>query len=297
MLLLRASLVSGAAGTVTLAWDPNTEPNLAGYNLYYGRTSGSYAHRIPLGIETTHTVSNLAPGTLYYFVVTAVNMAGLESEPSNEIIVKVPHQLPMGVEVTPLACTTSFTVQSNHYILALGDTNTCVSLAAIPYDTESDPRNVLWFYNGEPWATGKVITNCLSSGSHIITVVAADTNGANYSTTLGLNVIRPTEAIELVASLAEEAPLERRDKRPLVASLVTAAGYLRSGDYESGVSQLCAFQMKCHTQIRPVNPETAERLITSVQEIVNALICLAETGNLGGVASLRQLPLASVRKS
>ena len=293
MLLLRASLVSGAAGTVTLAWNPNPEPNLAGYNLYYGTTPGSYAHRVPLGSITTHTVSNLAPGMSYYFVVTAINVTGLESDPSNEITVTVPHQRPMGIEVGPFACRRSFAVQTNRYVLAVGDTSTCGTFTATPYETESGPRTVLWFHNGEPFAEGQTITNCFSPGGHIISVVAAEANGASYSATLEFNVIRPAEAIDLITSSVEKAPLERRDKRPLVASLVSAAGYLQSGNFESGVSQLCAFQTKCHAQIGLMHPETADHLISSVGEIVNSLICLAETGNLNGLARVRRQPAAA----
>jgi len=34
---------------VTLAWDPNTEPDLAGYKLCYGNASGDYAQVIDIG--------------------------------------------------------------------------------------------------------------------------------------------------------------------------------------------------------------------------------------------------------
>jgi len=37
-----APLSSIATGNVTLAWDPNPDPAVAGYNLYYGTTSGTY---------------------------------------------------------------------------------------------------------------------------------------------------------------------------------------------------------------------------------------------------------------
>jgi len=31
------------AGSVRLAWDPNTEPDLAGYRVYYGTSSRAYS--------------------------------------------------------------------------------------------------------------------------------------------------------------------------------------------------------------------------------------------------------------
>ena len=67
-----ASLPSSALGasTVTLEWDANTETNLAGYNLKYGRSSGQYSSVSNVGRSTVATVPNLGEGW-YFFVVTA----------------------------------------------------------------------------------------------------------------------------------------------------------------------------------------------------------------------------------
>jgi hypothetical protein len=87
-----ASLLSGfsaaaqTAQNVTLLWDPpNAESDIAGYRLYYGTASGNYSQSTEVGNATTTTVSNLAVGQTYYFVVTDFNTAGLESLPSNEV--------------------------------------------------------------------------------------------------------------------------------------------------------------------------------------------------------------------
>ena len=58
------------AADVTLAWDANTAPQLAGYKVYIGTTSGSYSTSIDVGKVTTYTVTGLANGT-YNFAVTA----------------------------------------------------------------------------------------------------------------------------------------------------------------------------------------------------------------------------------
>jgi hypothetical protein len=73
-----------AAGTVTLAWDPNNEPDLAGYILHYGTTSGTYTHAVDVGNVITNTVADL-DGSTYFFAVTAYNTSGLESDFSNEV--------------------------------------------------------------------------------------------------------------------------------------------------------------------------------------------------------------------
>jgi hypothetical protein len=76
-----------AGSSVALAWDPDT--NAAGYYLYYGTASRSYAQRIAVGNATTATVPNLSAGQTYFFAVTAYNTTG-ESTPSNEVTYTTP---------------------------------------------------------------------------------------------------------------------------------------------------------------------------------------------------------------
>jgi hypothetical protein len=78
-------------GYVTLEWDANTEPNLAGYRIYVGTASGSYG-TIPIeaGLATTCTVGKLTNGRTYYFVATAFDTSGVESGRSNEVSCTVP---------------------------------------------------------------------------------------------------------------------------------------------------------------------------------------------------------------
>ncbi|HYK90654.1 MAG TPA: fibronectin type III domain-containing protein, partial [Acidobacteriota bacterium] len=72
------------AADVTLAWDANSETDLAGYKVYYGASSRNYSTVINVGKVTTYTLTGLAPGT-YYFAVTAFNTAQAESAFSNEV--------------------------------------------------------------------------------------------------------------------------------------------------------------------------------------------------------------------
>lgn len=73
----------GAITSVTLVWDRNSEPNVAGYNVYYGRTSGNY---VPLAAvtEPTATISVRGKRSIY-FAVTAFTADGLESPFSAEV--------------------------------------------------------------------------------------------------------------------------------------------------------------------------------------------------------------------
>ena len=74
-----------AASSVTLAWDPSSGTNIAGYKLYYGGSSGTYTNTLTIGNSTNATVSNLVSGATYYFAATAVDTNGLESAYSNEV--------------------------------------------------------------------------------------------------------------------------------------------------------------------------------------------------------------------
>jgi fibronectin type 3 domain-containing protein len=75
---------------VILEWDPNTEPDLDGYRIYYGEASGIYSKNIDIGNTTTCTVVNLERGKTYYFAATAYNILGLESDFSTEVSYDVP---------------------------------------------------------------------------------------------------------------------------------------------------------------------------------------------------------------
>ena len=71
---------------VTLAWDANTEPDLAGYNIYYGTASGDYSDSIDVGDVTEYPVTGLDDGGTYYFAATAYDEDDNESAYSEELI-------------------------------------------------------------------------------------------------------------------------------------------------------------------------------------------------------------------
>jgi hypothetical protein len=77
---------------VTLAWDPNTELNLARYRLHYGTVSRTYSQHIDVGLNLTYTLTNLNAGTTYYFTLTAENTQGASSGYSNEVSFSSPAQ-------------------------------------------------------------------------------------------------------------------------------------------------------------------------------------------------------------
>ena len=75
---------SASAAQVTLAWNGNGDPDLAGYKIYYGTASKTYDKSIKVGNVTSFTVTNLTANK-YYFALTAYDQAGNESGYSNEV--------------------------------------------------------------------------------------------------------------------------------------------------------------------------------------------------------------------
>ena len=87
VLLFSILLVSRVclAAQIRLAWDPNNEPDVAGYKIYYGTSSKSYSGSVDVGNVTSHTLSGLTQGQTYYVAVTAYNSSGSESGYSSEV--------------------------------------------------------------------------------------------------------------------------------------------------------------------------------------------------------------------
>jgi hypothetical protein len=72
--LLGSASAIEAQTVITLAWDANTEPNLAGYQVSYGTQSGVYSTIVDVGNVTSRSFT-LTSGVVYYFAVKAYNSA------------------------------------------------------------------------------------------------------------------------------------------------------------------------------------------------------------------------------
>jgi hypothetical protein len=87
-LLISSSYV--LAAHINIAWDANTELDLAGYKVYYVTASeyyGGFRTPINVGNVTSYTITGLPQGQTYYIVVTAYENAtpANESGYSNEV--------------------------------------------------------------------------------------------------------------------------------------------------------------------------------------------------------------------
>lgn len=88
---------SSRTGSATLKWTAPTKnedgsklADLAGYRIYWGKTSGSYSDSVTLDDpgKTSYTISGLSAGT-YEFAVTSINSVGKESRfstPATKVI-------------------------------------------------------------------------------------------------------------------------------------------------------------------------------------------------------------------
>jgi fibronectin type 3 domain-containing protein len=77
---------------VTLTWNASTSTNVVGYNIYRGGQSGGPYTQINTALNTVlqYIDYNVQGGSTYYYVVTAIDLAGKESAYSNEVKVVVP---------------------------------------------------------------------------------------------------------------------------------------------------------------------------------------------------------------
>lgn len=86
-------LTTAPANSATLSWDSNTEPDIAGYRVYYGTSPGNYLQPKGSGIVVGgigYVVSGLESGVRYYFSVTAYDTSGNESGYALEVSKDIP---------------------------------------------------------------------------------------------------------------------------------------------------------------------------------------------------------------
>jgi hypothetical protein len=85
-----------SAHGVFLRWSGNTEPDLAGYRIYYGTSPRNYNRVVDPGNVNEYQLSklNLLENEPYYFSITAYDSAGNESSPSHELRVSLDEGIP-----------------------------------------------------------------------------------------------------------------------------------------------------------------------------------------------------------
>ena len=75
---------SASAGSISLAWDPNTD-QVSGYKVHIGTISGSYTQHLDVGLSTSYIYASATDGQRYCFAVSAYNASAVEGAKSNEV--------------------------------------------------------------------------------------------------------------------------------------------------------------------------------------------------------------------
>jgi uncharacterized repeat protein (TIGR02543 family) len=110
-LSLFAPVSESAGATLRLFWDASPDPGVVAYNVYWGGASRHYTNVVRVGNVTEALLADLPEGSVLYFAVTALDGAGLESAPSNELMWTAPV-----TPNAPAAATPVFRVRGEGYL-------------------------------------------------------------------------------------------------------------------------------------------------------------------------------------
>lgn len=97
MLGLANSQPAKASQSVALAWNPSTAGGVAGYKIHYGNDGVTFDNVVDTGTNASWTVTGLQEGQTNYFIVTAYDVNGVESSPSNQTVYYVPGVVKMAL--------------------------------------------------------------------------------------------------------------------------------------------------------------------------------------------------------
>src|SRR4029078_2255816 len=108
-----------------------------------------------------------------------------------------------------------------------------------------DTLSYYWFQEGavQPFDVGVRVTNDFAAGTHVIRLAAWDGEESGDAWVV-LNVITPGQALEDIILMLDNADTDRRNKRPLIASLKAATAAFDDGRMTPALNQLHAFQNK-----------------------------------------------------
>lgn len=174
--------------------------------------------------------------------------------------------------IIPEQCRLTLAPYTQAFVVAANNHDACVILSGAARDTENNPLGYSWSTNGTVIAAGAVSTNCFGLGCHTVTLLVNDGTDA-CAANIDICVITPGEAVEYCIALVESAAIERKNKRPLIASLKAAVASFDRGNFESAVNQLGAFKNKVRAQVLRDNPTEGQLLLDTVQSIIDGLLC------------------------
>jgi hypothetical protein len=199
------------AAAVGLKWNPNPESDIANYRVSYGTSSGVHPNSVDAGLNTRASVNDLQEGTTYYFVVTAINQEGLESEPSDEVFYQVPATSagPIAVsqsastnEDTPVGIVLSATAtdpQALIYSIVSGPAKGTLSGTApnLTYTPSAD-------FNGADSFTFKVNDSLADSNIATVSITVTPVNDAPVALAKSVTTQEDTPVVVVLAASDKE---------------------------------------------------------------------------------------------
>jgi uncharacterized repeat protein (TIGR01451 family) len=174
-LLTAAPAIAGPTD-ISLAWNANTDADLAGYRIAWGSSPGSHPNLIDAGNVTSYTVTGLVTGNTYFFVVQAYDRALNFSGNSGEV---------SGVAGAAPILT-----------LTLGE-------APDPVQAGADITYTLNYANtGAAGATSVVVTDTLPANTTFVSANAGGSrSGSTVTWNLGSVAAGGSGAVQLVAKV------------------------------------------------------------------------------------------------
>lgn len=175
------------------------------------------------------------------------------------------------IVITPL---TTLEGLENPVVISANNSNACVTLdGSLSTDVDSTALTYLWLLDASPipFAAEAVATQCLEIGVHTITLAVSDDAGGTGTATETVEVITAGEAVDLLVALVNDSTIERKNKRPFIASLKAAGASFDRGNNTSAINQLHAFQNKVRAQVGKTNPVEAAKWIRLAQSIIDAV--------------------------
>jgi hypothetical protein len=197
------------AGTLTIAWDANTESNISGYLVFFGTRSGNYDGYVDVGGATT-AVMNAADSTkTYYFAVAAYSTSGLRSGLSAEVSWKAgpPSLINPGSQ-------TSTVGQSVRLQLSATDPTGL----ALTYGASGLPPG-LSIAN----ATGTIAGNPSTAGVYAARAIATNTAGVSATQLFTWTILAPPGSPTPIAAHDSTAPIIRITSPTSLRTYMTTA--------------------------------------------------------------------------
>lgn len=199
-----------AGQNIMLTWNPSTNTDVAGYNIYYGTQSQVYTNTIPVGNVTNVVITNLTPGAIYYFSAKSYDGSADESVFSDETTFTVPLPVVAVSNLPPtLKALGNLSLNRNsgsQKITLMGITPGTTNGSPIKVTaTSSNPNLINPTVNyTSPKSTGTLIfkpsPNMTGSVTITITVDNGGTNNNTVSRTFTVSVVTPMTQAMIAAS-------------------------------------------------------------------------------------------------